>query len=101
MASAKYQVYGYAKSDPSIKKPKVKLPPGYINEAEFLHEMRAMFHDDLQADRLNREAGLEDLRFVIGDHWDDITRARREAARKPVLTINRLPAFVAQIQGCR
>lgn len=100
-AANKYQVYGYAKGDSSVRKPKIKLPDGYVNEAEFLHEMRAMFGDDLQADRLNREAALEDLRFMIGDHWDDIARARREAARKPVLTINRLPAFVAQVLGSR
>lgn len=101
MAATKYQVYGYAKGDPSVRKPIIKLPKVYAGEAEFLHEMRAMFEDDFQADRLNREAALEDLRFMIGDHWDDITRARREAARKPVLTINRLPAFVAQILGSR
>ena len=38
---------------------------------------------------------------MVGDQWDDITRQRREAAFKPVLTINRLPAFVAQVLGSR
>lgn len=97
----KYQIYGRAQPDPEAKRPKIKIPAGYANEAEFLGEMRHMFQDDLQADRLNREAALEDLRFMVGDQWDDLTRQRREAARKPVLTINRLPAFIAQVLGSR
>lgn len=87
--------------DSTAKKPKPKLPKGYGNEAEFLQEMRELFYDDVQSDRLNREAALEDLRFCVGDQWDDLTRQRREASRKPVLTINRLPAFLAQVIGAR
>ena len=83
------------------RKPKVVLPLGYENEGVFLEEMRRIFADNTGADRLNREAALEDLRFMVGDQWDDLTRQRREAARKPVLTINRLPAFVAQVLGSR
>lgn len=101
MASAAYQIYGQASLNAETEAPKIKLPPVYDNDAVFLEEMRTMFYDDLQADRLNREAAIEDLRFVVGDQWDDITRGRREAARKPCLTINRLPAFVAQILGSR
>lgn len=99
--SNKYVVYGQAQGDASAKRPKIKLPVGYENDAQFLQEMRLMFSDDIQSDRLNREAAIEDLKFVVGDQYDDITRARRESARKPVLTINRLPAFVAQILGSR
>jgi hypothetical protein len=83
------------------KKPKIKLPPDFASEAEFLQHMRKEFHEDTEADRLNREAALEDLKFMVGDQWDDVVRQRREAARKPTLTINRLPAFVAQIVGQR
>lgn len=83
------------------QRPIFELPPGYETEADFLRDMRKLFHDDIQYDRLNREAALEDLRFMVGDQWDDIVRQRRESARKPVLTINRLPAFVAQIVGNR
>ena len=85
----------------SQRKPKFKLPKGYEDEWVFLDEMRKIFADNTGADRLNREASLEDLRFVVGDQWDDITRQRREAAFKPVLTINRLPAFIAQVLGSR
>lgn len=83
------------------QKPVFKLPPGYEDEASFLSTMRQEFYDDIQFDRLNREAALEDTRFAVGDQWDDNTRQRREAARKPTLTINRIIAFIAQVIGQR
>lgn len=83
------------------KKPKFELPDDYDSEAEFLADMRQDFYDDISADQLNRDAQMDDLRFLVGDQWDDAVRARREAARKPVLTINRLPAFIAQVVGNR
>ncbi len=87
--------------DAKPKKPNFKLPPDFKDENSFLEHARKEFYDDVQVDRMNREASLEDSRFFVGDQWDDIARQRREAARKPLLTINRLPAFVAQIVGAR
>ena len=87
--------------DASATKPRIKLPPKYDDEAQFLQEMRDLFREHSEADRLNRDAATEDLQFVIGNQWDDMVRQRRDAARKPVLTINRLPAFVAQVLGTR
>lgn len=85
----------------TVKKPNFKVPDDFESEAMFLKAMRQDFYDDVQFDRLNREAALEDLRFEVGDQWDDIVRQRRESLRKPVLTINRIPAFIAQIVGAR
>lgn len=85
----------------SKKRPRIKLPKGYDSEAAFLQEMRDLFYEDQSADKLNRDAAYEDMKFLVGDQWDDATRARREAARKPVLTVNRLPAFVGQVLGAR
>lgn len=82
-------------------KPQIKLPDDYDSESDFLRDMRTDFYEDINYDRLNRDASLEDARFLIGQQWDDLVRQRREAARKPVLTINRLPAFVAQVVGAR
>ena len=76
--------------EPSQTKPEFELPDGYVDETAFLSEMRQLFYDDIQFDQLNREAALEDLRFAVGDQWEDSVRQRREAARKPVLTINQL-----------
>lgn len=84
------------------KKPKIELPPEFRGEeAEFLRDMREKFAADESYDRYNREAGVEDLQFLVGDQWDAAVRAQRVAKRKPVLTINRLPAFVAQVLGAR
>jgi len=99
--AAKYQIYGKSNGDPNATKPTFKVPDGYENEEEFIAEMRAMFADDVGADRLNRDAALEDLQFFVGQQWDDTVVARRQAQKKPIMTINRLPAFVAQILGSR
>jgi hypothetical protein len=86
---------------PSSKRPKIKPPDDFDDAQDFLADMRKLFYDDISYDRLNREAALEDLEFLAGKQWSDDVRGRREAARKPVLTVNRLPAFVAQVVGNR
>jgi len=86
---------------PYSNRPQFEIPEDFEDEASFLSTMRKDFYDDVQYDRLNREAALEDMRFMVADQWDDIVRQRREAARKPVLTVNRLPAFVSQVVGQR
>lgn len=80
---------------------KVIVPEGYDSEQEFLLEMRKVFSADIEADRENREAALEDSLFVAGEQWDPEMKAQREADNKPCLTVNRLPAFVAQVVGNR
>lgn len=86
---------------PEPTRPDIKAPDDFEDETEFLAHMRKTYEDDAQADKLNADAALEDLRFFVSDQWDEGVRARREAARKPVLTIDRLNAFVAQIVGNR
>lgn len=87
--------------DTKPDRPEIQLPDDFDSEADFLKYMRTEFCDDISYDRLNREAAIEDIRFMCGDQWDDFVRQRREAARKPVLSTNLLPAFVAQIVGAR
>lgn len=83
------------------ERPTFKLPPGYEDEAEFLSEMRKYFSDDMLSDQTNRDAASEDLAFVIGEQWTPEVKAKRDAAQKPTLTVNRLQAFVAQVLGSR
>lgn len=85
----------------STAKPDFEIPDDFEDEVSFLADMRSTFQEDSDADRLNRDAALEDLRFLVGDQWDDNVRQRRESARKPTLTINRMVAFVSQIVGNR
>lgn len=83
------------------KKPNIPLPSGFDSSVAFLDDMRREFAADEGFDYENHAAGVEDLKFVVGEQWDSQVRALREAGRKPVLTINRLPAFVAQVLGSR
>ncbi len=84
------------------KRPKIKLPPEFDgSEVEFLRCMRQDFADDEMFDHDNHMSGVEDLQFLVGDQWDSNVKDKRILQRKPVLTINRLPAFVAQVVGAR
>lgn len=70
-------------------------------EAEFVAHIRKTYQMDTSSDYYNREAAQEDLRFAAGEQWPDHIKAKREAAGKPVMTINRIPAFVSVIVGNR
>lgn len=54
---------------------------------------------DWEADRINRDDGYDDLRFLAGYHWDGVAKAEREFGRRPVVTVNRMGQFVRQITG--
>jgi hypothetical protein len=83
------------------KRPKPKVPEGFESEQQFLQEMRECYDRGVEADDHNRIAMLEDIEFTYGDQWDPVVRAAREKRRKPVLQVNRLPAYVAQIVNNR
>lgn len=52
------------------------------------------------ADRLNREAALEDLEFALDSRqWDEEDRTARAAAKRPTVTSNRIMQFVRQVTG--
>ena len=72
-------------------------PEGYKDEAEFLDEARRRYQEDESFDRLNREAALEDLKFLAGEQWDPDDIVARKG--RPCLTINTLPQYVAQVVG--
>ena len=84
-------------TDPAKPAPKAKVPKGYDDEAAFLREAVDLFQQDVDYDRENRDEAVADLRFMAGDQWDDIARKAREG--RPMLTINDLPAKVAQVVG--
>jgi hypothetical protein len=76
-------------------------PDDFEDEAAFLDHVRTTYSKDLEADENNRKEATLDARFMANDQWDQAVRQRREAASKPCLTINRLPAYVAQLVGNR
>lgn len=60
---------------------------------------RRRMDDAATADRLNREAGQDDIRFLTGDQWPDDVRQQREREGKSCLTINGLSQFVRRVTG--
>lgn len=73
------------------------LPEGYEDEAAFIKEARERFQQGVDYDRENRDEGLEDLKFLAGEQWDADAKVARKG--RPMLTINSLPTFVAQVVG--
>lgn len=82
-----------------FKKP--KPPSDFKKEEDFLRWATQLFDDDLAYDKENRDQAIEDVKFMVGDQWDEYVKQRRISAKKPTLTFNRLPAFVGQVVGTR
>ncbi len=80
---------------------RVKTPKGYDSDSTFLLEIRERHSNGRSADNHNELAGREDAKFVIGQQWDEIVERKRRAAFKPVMTVNRLVAFIAQVVNNR
>lgn len=69
-----------------------KTGEGVIDEA------LERFDESQSGTDFNRQHAEEDIRFSrLGDQWPDAIRKQREAEGRPVLTINRLPAFIRQV----
>lgn len=78
-----------------------RIPTGYDSIDDFLNEMRRKYEWGYGFNEHNIIAGKEDAKFTVGNQWDPIVKQRRIDAKKPILTFNRLIAFVAQIVGNR
>lgn len=78
---------------------KAKKPDDFESESDFLAYIRKVYSDDVGADKENREEALLDAKFVAGRQWDENVYQNRIQNNKPALTVNRLPAFVAQVVG--
>lgn len=81
--------------------PKTGLRHGlkFGEEQTFIKDVTRLFHLDVASNEHNTEPEKEDMRFVLGDQWDADVKRRRNRQKKPTLTVNRLPAFVAQYIG--
>ena len=66
---------------------------------ELVDVARKRYSEATSSDKENNELALDDLRFLAGEQWDAQTKQEREDAGRPCLTINRLPTFLAQIEG--
>ena len=68
------------------------------SEEDNLKEEREEFEEAFDAESENRNAALEDLKFArMGEQWPEQIRKQRELDGRPILTINKLPAFIRQV----
>lgn len=74
---------------------------GFDSETDFLEDMRAKYEWGYGFNEHNILAGKEDAKFTVGNQWDPVVEQRRKDQKKPVLTFNRLVAFMAQLVGNR
>ena len=82
----------------SDKQP-VTQTPSEKKVADFLEKVNKELKRDIDADKHNREAAIDDLKFLNGDQWDAKTRTDRKNAGRPCLQINLLPQYVDQVVG--
>lgn len=73
------------------------VPEGFKSVEDFLIDMRKQYQADIDFDRLNRTAALEDKKFAAGEQWDPIVLEQRKGL--PCLVINQIPQFTAQLVG--
>lgn len=65
---------------------------------DILTDAKEAFDQAVDAERENREVGLEDLKFSrLGDQWPEKIRKQRETDGRPCLTLNRMPSFRRQV----
>lgn len=89
------------REDREIPRSRAKTPKGFETTDAFLTDMRSKYEWGYGFNEHNVLAGKDDAKFTVGNQWDPIVEQRRRTANKPVLTFNRLIAFVAQIVGNR
>lgn len=65
---------------------------------DILQEGREAFERCSEAENENRETALKDIRFARGgEQWPEAIAKARESDGRPMLTINKLPAFGRQV----
>jgi hypothetical protein len=65
-------------------------------EKDIVAEAKDAFKDCEEAERNNRDLGMEDLKFSMGDQWPSYAKNMRGEDR-PMLTLNRIPSFIRQV----
>ena len=56
------------------------------------------FEEAYEAESENRNVALEDLKFArLSEQWPEQIRKQREVDGRPILTINKMPAFIRQV----
>lgn len=68
------------------------------SDKDILADAKEAFELCADAEQENRNDALDDLKFArLGEQWPDKVRQQRVLDGRPILTINRMPAFIRQI----
>ncbi len=68
------------------------------SEDDKLKEEIEEFEEAFDAESENRNVALEDLKFArLSEQWPEQIRKERERDSRPILTINKMPAFIRQV----
>src|SRR3546814_19244983 len=70
---------------------------GFDSVEDFLCDMRKQYELDVEFDRFNREAAIDDKQFAAGEPWDPIVLQQRHGL--PCLVINTIPLSTAKLPG--
>jgi DNA-binding protein YbaB len=76
---------------------KADTPAPATDSTALITEAKEYLQLCAKRDSDNREAGLDDLRFLAGDHWPAKVKRERELDGRPCLTVNKLPTFLHQV----
>ena len=68
------------------------------SEDETLKKEIEEFEEAYDAESENRNVALDDLKFArLSEQWPEQIRKQREVDGRPILTINKMPAFIRQV----
>jgi hypothetical protein len=67
-------------------------------DSDILQEAQEAFKRASEAESVNRDNWLSDMRFArMGEQWPEEVRRQRELEGRPCLTNNKLPTFIRQV----
>jgi hypothetical protein len=70
-----------------------------MNERDFLETAGKHLKREIDADDHNRQAAVDDLKFVNGDQWDPAEEMRRRLRGRPCLKLPELRKYINQVVG--
>lgn len=81
----------------ALSAPNHKTP--MASKEEILSLAKHRLETARDADKSNREEALDDLRFLLGEQWDETTLTDRTKDGRPSLVFNRLPSQLDHLVG--
>ena len=69
------------------------------DHAKLIGDAKKRFSNARSVESMNRKEGLDDLKFLQGEQWNQADATARAADGRPCVTENRLPTFANQIKN--